>query len=179
MSERCSILETSPWLIPSTSASRSCVICCALREWHRREALLEALLDLPLPRGRHRVEQFTKVVCGPGHRYSMPYTEYSPPKLSGVGGLARRPVLLRDFDHDNSVRGDFGRVLIGGLTQVGVLPKVAHFVRALDADVAPLGGDLGGVAAAAWPRLRPCLPAQCERPVCRACPDRWRPLLCS
>ena len=38
--------------------------------------------------------------------------------------------------------------MIGDFAEVGVLPEVAHFVRAFDADVAPLGGDLGrGIAA--------------------------------
>src|ERR1039458_10646680 len=60
------------------------------------------------------------------------------------GGLAGRPVLLGDFDHHRAVRWDFGGVLIGDFAEVGVLPDVAHFVRAFDANVAPFGGDLGG-----------------------------------
>ena len=35
-----------------------------LIEWHGRQALLEPLLDPLLPRDRHRLDQFTKVVCG-------------------------------------------------------------------------------------------------------------------
>ena len=37
---------------------------------------------------------------------------------------------------------------IGDFAEVGVLPEVADFVRAFDADVAPFGGDLGGGVAA-------------------------------
>ena len=65
-----------------------------------------------------------------------------------VAGRLLTGALLRDLDHHHAVRRHFGGVFVGHLAAVGVRPQVPDLVRALHADVAPLGRHLGGGVAA-------------------------------